>query len=267
VADFTQRLAGLPTFLLVLGFAAVGIGVVILADTILRSRLHEKSRAEAGRTAAVMLGVLANIYAVLIAFVIVQGWSNLQQAQTYVDAQATALTQIRENTKVLDRTDEVPIDNALDDYARSVLTHDFASMEENGTRSPITTARLDDLFRSIRLVKPEGHAQTAFYDQTVSRLDNIVEARQSAVTASDGSLPGPLYVLLALGGLVVVVMACALNSEHRKSHLIIVGSIACVIAFMLAIVVSFDHPFTGGIAVTDRPIKTFLIEPTFDPQP
>jgi hypothetical protein len=40
-----------------------------------------------------------------------------------------------------------------------------------------------------------------------------------------------------------------------------------VIAFMLAVVVSFDHPFTGGIAVTDRPIKTFLIEPTFDPQP
>ena len=116
MADFTQRLASLPTFLLVLAFAAIGVGVVILADTILRSRLHEKSRAEAGRTAAVMLGVLANIYAVLIAFVIVQGWSNLQQAQTYVDAQATALTQIRENTKVLDRTDEVPIDNALDDY-------------------------------------------------------------------------------------------------------------------------------------------------------
>jgi hypothetical protein len=265
LADFTQRLASLPTFLLVLGFAAIAVGVVILADTFLRSRLHDKSRAEAGRTAGVMLGVLANIYAVLIAFVIVQGWTNLQQAQTYVDSQATALTQIRENAKVVDRTDEVPIDDALNDYAQSVLTHDFPSMEENGTRSPITTARLDDLFRSIRLVKPEGHAQVAFYDQTVDRLDNIVEARQAAVTASDGSLPAPLYVLLALGGLVVIVMACALNSEHRKSHLLIVGSIACVIAFMLAIVVGFDHPFSGGISVNDRPIKSFLLEPTTDP--
>jgi Protein of unknown function (DUF4239) len=267
VADFTQRLANLPTFLLVLGFAAIGVGMVIAADTVLRARLHAQSRAEAGRTAAVMLGVLANIYAVLIAFVIVQGWTNLQQAQTYVDAQATALTQIRENTKVLDRTDEVPIDNALDDYAKSVLTHDFPSMEENGTRSPVTTALLDDLFKSVRRVKPQGREQVAFYDQTVDRLDNIVEARQAAVSASDGSLPSPLYVLLALGGIVVIVMACALNSEHRRSHLLIVGSIACVIAFMLAIVVGFDHPFTGGIAVDDRPIRTFLLEPTFDPQP
>jgi hypothetical protein len=263
VADFSQRLASLPILLLFLGIAAIGIGIVILADTILRSRLHEKSRAEAGRTAAVMLGVLANIYAVLIAFVIVQGWGNLQEAQTYVDAQATSLTQIRENAKVLNSKDEGTINHALDVYARSVLTNDFPSMEDNGTRSPVTTARLDALFTSVRLVKPEGHAQIAFYDQTVDRLDNIVEARQSAVTASDGSLPGPLYLLLALGGLVVIVMACALNSEHRKSHLIIVGSIACVIGFMLAIVVSFDHPFTGSIAVNDRPIKTFLVERSF----
>ncbi len=265
MADFTQRLAGLPIILLVLGFAAIGIGIVILADTILRSRLHAKSRAEAGRTAAVMLGVLANIYAVLIAFVIVQGWGNLQEAQSYLDAQATALTQIRENTKVLGTGDEVTINHSLDAYASSVLTHDLPSMEDSGTRSPLTTARLDALFTSVRLVKPEGHAQIAFYDQTVDRLDNIVQARQSAVTASDGSLPTPLYLLLAIGGIVVVVMACALNSEHRKSHLLIVGSIACVIAFMLAIIVSFDHPFTGSIAVNDRPIKTFLVEPSFAP--
>jgi hypothetical protein len=260
VGDVSQRLAGLPILLLFLGIAAIGVGIVILADTVMRARLHAKSRAEAGRTAAVMLGVLANIYAVLIAFVIVQGWSNLQQAQGYVDAQATALTQIRENAKVLNSQDEGTINRALDAYARSVLTNDFPSMEENGTRSPVTTARLDALFTSVRLVKPEGHAQIAFYDQTVDRLDNIVEARQSAVTASDGSLPGPLYLLLAVGGIIVIVMACALNSEHRKSHLLIVGSIACVIGFMLAIVVSFDHPFTGSIAVNDRPIRTFIVE-------
>jgi hypothetical protein len=35
-----------------------------------------------------------------------------------------------------------------------------------------------------------------------------------------------------------------------------------VIAFMLAIVVSFDHPFTGNIAVSDRPIREFLLAPS-----
>lgn len=260
MSDLTQWLAGLPTVVLLLLFAGTGIAITLLADVLLRARLREKSRTEAGRTAAIMLGVLANIYAVLMAFVIVQGWGNLQQAQTYVDEQATALTQIRENTKVLEEREARPVDVALQDYALSVLTHDFPAMQDDGRRSPVTTARLDELFESIRLVEPTNPAQVAFYDQTVTKLDDIVSARQAAVTASDGSLPMPLYLLLGLGGFVVLVLACALDSKHRQSHLLIVCSIAVVIGLMLAIVVSFDHPFTGGIAVTVRPIETFLAE-------
>jgi hypothetical protein len=190
----------------------------------------------------------------------VQGWSNLQEAQTYVDEQATALTQIRENTKVLEDRESRAVDAALQDYALSVLSHDFPSMEEHGRRSAVTTTRLDELFQSVRLVEPENPAQVAFYDQTVEKLDAIVSARQAAVTASDGSLPMPLYLLLGLGGIVIVVLACALDSKHRRSHLLIVCAIAVVIGLMLAIVVSFDHPFTGGIKVTDRPIESFLVE-------
>ena len=60
----------------------------------------------------------------------------------------------------------------------------------------------------------------------------------------------------------VVALACVLDSKHRQSHVIIVCSIAVVIGFMLAIVVSFDHPFTGSVAVSDRPIREFLVAST-----
>ena len=60
----------------------------------------------------------------------------------------------------------------------------------------------------------------------------------------------------------IVALACVLDSKHRRSHMSIVCSIAVVIAFMLAIVVSFDHPFTGPIAVSDRPIRAFIATPS-----
>ena len=110
----------------------------------------------------------------------------------------------------------------------------------------------------MRESNPSGRSQQAFYDQTVEQLDRLVQARQSSVTASDGSLPLPLYILLGLGGVLVIALACTLESEQRRSHLLIVCTIAVVISFMLALVVSFDHPFSGNIAVTDRPIKEFL---------
>jgi hypothetical protein len=261
MADLTQWLAQLPSWILFTGFALFAIVLTIVIDLILRKRVEDRARNQAGRTAAIMLGVLANIYAVLIAFVIVQGWNDLQIAQVYVDQQASALTQIRQNTAILGPAEARRIDDALDDYALSVLRHDFPSMEKDGHRSPLTTIALERLFRTVRDASPEGRAQEAFYDQTVTQLDKLVQARQSSVTASDGSLPLPLYILLGLGGLVVVGLACTLESEHRRSHLFIVCTIAVVISFMLALIVSFDHPFSGNIAVTDRPIREFLTFP------
>jgi hypothetical protein len=262
VTSLTEWLARLPAIVLFGGFALFGIALTLTLDFVFRRRMEDRTRTEAGRTAAIMLGVLANIYAVLIAFLIVQGWSNLQQAQSYVDSQATALSEIRENTKVLGPQDAAPIDEAAKRYALSVVNFDLPSMEDHGRKSPETTLALQHLFSTVRAVSPKGTAQTAFYDQIVERLDTIVVARQAAATASDGSLPAPLYFLLGLGGVVVVALACVLDSKHRRSHVIIVCSIAVVIAFMLALVVSFDHPFTGTIAVSDRPIHEFLLSPS-----
>jgi hypothetical protein len=259
VSELTRWLAGLPSAVLFIGFAAFGIALTLVVDLVLRRRMEDNTRTEAGRTAAIMLGVLANIYAVLIAFVIVQGWSNLQEAQTFVDSQATAMTEIRENTKVLGPADARPINQTLHAYARSVVNEDIPTMKDSGRRSPVASARLEELFAAVRGVTPKGTAQVAFYNQTVDQLDTLVRSRQASVTASDGSLPVPLYVLLGLGGVVVVVLACVLDSKHRRSHVIIVCSIAVVIAFMLAIVVSFDHPFTGAISVSDRPVREFLL--------
>jgi hypothetical protein len=259
--DVTQWLATIPAWLLFTGFALFAVALTLGIDLVLRRRVEERTRSQAGRTAAIMLGVLANIYAVLIAFVVVQGWNDLQVAQTYVDGQASALTQIRQNSVILHDGEERRIDDALDRYARSVIRYDFPSMEKDGRRSPRTTAALEGLFRTVRDATPNGRSQEAFYDQTVVQLDRLVQARQSSVTASDGSLPLPLYILLGLGGVAIVGLACTLDSEHRRSHLFVVCSIAVVISFMLALVVSFDHPFSGSISVTDRPIRVFLTFP------
>ena len=31
-------------------------------------------------------------------------------------------------------------------------------------------------------------------------------------------------------------------------------------------IVGFDHPFSGGISVDQRPIETFILEPSLDPR-
>ena len=142
-----------------------------------RRRMQDKTRTEAGRTAAIMLGVLANIYAVLIAFVIVQGWSNLQQAQTYVDAQATALTEIRENSKVLGPADarrrSTPSLDAL--RALGAGTTTSRRWRSTGTAARSRPQQLEAAVRDRAVGHPRGRRRRSrSTTRRVDRLDNIV---------------------------------------------------------------------------------------------
>jgi hypothetical protein len=223
--------------------------------------MRAETRTDAARTAAIMLGVLANIFAVLMAFVVVEGWNDFQNAQADVDREATALATIEENTRTLHPEDYAEVRAALDRYASSVLEDEWGRMADGGDGSADTTRALQALFDRVKQITPGGETHQAFYAKTVDSLDTLVTARQSRVTASAGSLPVPLYLLLGFGGLVVVALACTLDAEDRRSHLIIVCSIAAVIGFMLALVVSFDHPFTGGVSVSDEALRRFLETP------
>jgi hypothetical protein len=251
----------LPSWLLYSGSVAAWIGITLAIDSVLRHRMRAAVRSDAARTAAIMLGVLANIFAVLIAFVIVEGWNDFQNAQADVDREATAMTTIEENTRTLAPRDAADIRRALHAYAHSVIDDEWDVMARHGNGSVETTIELQRLFDEVRDGSPTSRADEAFFARSVESLDDLVSARQARVTAAGGSLPVPLYLLLSFGGFVVVALACTLDAEDRRSHLLIVCSIAAVIGLMLALVVSFDHPFTGGVSVNDESLVRFLETP------
>jgi hypothetical protein len=258
VSFLTTQLNKLPSPVLYLLFATAWVGFTLVVDVAMRRRLHPTTRTLTGPTAAIMLTVLANLYAILIAFVIVQGWSNLGDAQAQVGREATALSEMFEDSHALPAPAATEIQDATRVYARSVLRDDWKSMADDRKPSPSTTRAFHELADTLRQVQLEGKDQPVFYQQAVARLNDVDGARQSRLDAARGTLPTPLYLLLVAGGAAVVVISAALDSRHRKGHLIIVSIVAAIIGCNLALVVSFDHPFSGGVHVTRQPIVEVL---------
>ena len=62
-------------------------------------------------------------------------------------------------------------------------------------------------------------------------------------------------ILIALMSLALVVVAGALDTRHRLSHRVLVGRLTIVVALNLALVVSIDRPFSGGIKVSGAPLR------------
>jgi Protein of unknown function (DUF4239) len=244
--------------LLFLVFAAVGVGINIALDTLMRRFVTPEVRGRAGPTAAVTVQVLATIYAVLVAFVIVNEYSQLQSANDEVATKASELSAMTENSRVFPEAETKPVRDAIVSYAQEVVDRSFPRLSRERVPDPIADQRLEQIFVVLRDVRPDTPEENAAYTRMLDELDGVVETRAHIVNAAGETVPWPLVALLAVMGITVVVVSNVLDTRHRRAHLLITSALALVVSLTLALVVSLNYPFDGILPISDEPIRNFL---------
>jgi hypothetical protein len=238
--------------LLFFTFAAVGVTFNLVLDTIMRRVVSPEVRHRAGPTAAVTVQVLATIYAVLVAFVIVNQYSQLRAANEQVAAKAADLSAMYENSRIFPTPEGQELRSAITSYTRTVVDRSFPRLAETGD------VQLERMFTTLRTIHPATPDETAAYTKTLDLLDGVVETRARLVNASGETVPWPLVFMLALMGISVIVVSTVLDTQHRASHLLILTALALLVSLTLALVVSLNYPFDGILPISDEPLRNFL---------
>lgn len=251
-------LGALPAYILFPLFGAIGIAITYLFDVIMRRYVAPETRQHASATASVTLQVTATIYAILIAFVIVDAYTQLREAQTQVSDKASSLAVVFENSRDLPDPAGADVRARALEYARVVVDRGLPDLEEASQPNRRTDASLERLFRAVQRVEPADVSQRSAYSATVAALDGIVETRAQLLDSARPTIPATLLALLFVIGITVMAVATLLDTQHRGSHLFILSALALVIWLTLALVVSLDYPFSGIIRVTDTPLREFI---------
>jgi hypothetical protein len=251
-------LGNLPAGLVFVIFAAIAIALTILFDVLVRRYVAPDIRQGASATASVTLQVTATIYAILIAFVIVDAYGQLRDAQGQVSEKASNLAILYENSRDLPAPAGSEVRASALAYAHAVVQRGIPRLEETERPDRFTDRALEEVFRTVQRYEPQSESERSAYDNMVRALDGIVASRAQLLDAARASIPNTLIVLLVVIGLVVMAVATLLDTRHRRSHLFIMSALALVIWLTLALVISLDYPFSGLIRVTDRPIEQFI---------
>ena len=251
-------LAGRPAHVLFPMFIVAGLLVTLALDVIVRRYVKPDTRERATHTAGVMLQVIATIYAILIAFVIVDEYTRLNDAQAQVSSKAAALAVIDANSRSLPRADQARMQTATRRYAQVSIRSEIPSLRDDAKPDPATDRALDQVFRALQATEPTSATEQSAYDANVRALDDVVRTKAELIDAARPAVPATLFWMLFVVGLAVMSVATMLDTRHRKSHLFIVSVLGLVIWVTFALVVSLDYPFGGIIRVTDAPLRDFL---------
>jgi uncharacterized membrane protein YraQ (UPF0718 family) len=244
----------IPVGLLVLSLAmALATGGLFLVQRFVPIAVRRQQNDVAGFIYAV-LGVT---YAVLLGLMVVAVWEEWNEAAQTADEEASALAEIFWIADRLPESDGRHVQELARSYARAVVHEEWPLMEQEKS-SPKAWDVLDDLRGSLQSFDPSTPEEQVLYEQGFERMRDLADARRDRLLEAEQGLPVILWVVLITGGIVVVSFTYLFGLDSTAIHLLMVASLALVIALVLFTVAALNYPFKGDITIHPEAMEQVL---------
>ncbi|MFE4356539.1 DUF4239 domain-containing protein [Kitasatospora sp. NPDC056800] len=239
------------TFLVVGGFVVLAVACSLLTTR----RFPALTGGENNDMVGVVLGMFGAIYGIILAFVIVNLWTELQDTQKVVSTEATSISQIARDAKAFPPDVQTAVNASIHDYVHAVVEQQWPLMRAGRGDFTVTAAKVDRMYQVLREYEPQSQSEQAFYTEALGSLNDAVGQRRDRINESRNELPVLLQVLIVGGALVILALTLLYGLRSPKVRLLFVGSVAALIGFSLLLVLVLDRPFAGDLSVSPTPFK------------
>lgn len=233
-------------FIIVGGFIVLGlIGVYIT-----RRWVPSLQQTEGNDVAGVILGVLAAIYGIVLAFVIVSLFEDFRKAGADVRTEATALSKVYRDTGAFAPAAAQRVRTDVGDYIYTVQHEEWPLMA-HGKESEQAWGELDHIYVDFHAYEPVSESQKVFYAESVARLNDLVGARRERLNDNEESLPLTFEILLVGGAILVLAFTFLFGVRSVRLHAAMAVSVAALLGFNLLLALVLDYPFSGQVVVSN----------------
>jgi hypothetical protein len=239
--------------ILLIGVAVYSIGLMLASRAIYGVDRLSLNNEVAGFKFAV-IGVF---YAVLLAFVVIAVWADFRQTESAVRDEAKAVIDLHRLTFALPVESGAEIRKQLVAYTNDVREHEWQTMAL-GEPSDTVIEDLDRLSSAILQFKPQDAQQAALYQEALRLLSVMTDNRNERLDSSDGSMPGILWLVLIIGGLITLSFPAFFGASNLFAQVLMTAALAELVALALLLGLAFDYPFTGEVRISPSPFDQAL---------
>jgi tryptophan-rich sensory protein len=259
----TWILLHVPTAVLFVAIVAISVGLSIGGVFIVRRSVEASVLEPHHDVAGFILAVVGVVYAVLLAFVVVIVWQQFDEARADADREAAVLLAVSHDGVVLGDVGPDPR-QALHDYADAIVRSEWPQMSRFHRESREADEALDRVWAAFRSVKPRTASDSAFYEQAISGLHTASESRRKRIATSGTGIPATLWIVLIVGAVISIAFTYLFGVKNLRVQILLVASLASLVGLVLALVLSLDLPFTGGMAVDPGAMENAVTEFSHD---
>lgn len=231
--------------------AAIGSMVVHRTVHVELRRRHN----EIGTAVFLQLGV---IFAVLLAFVFSEVWSEYNDAASSIEMEAKSLVGAAILASVLPAAERQPILDAERTYIHGVIHREWPEMASGRDEEGTVSVRLSHLIQATARMRPDNEADLGTRAQLLSFLEQAQMQRSSRLFQLSSGVPVLLWCLLIGFGAVLAVFVTLAGVENGKALMSFSVTFAAAVAAILVLIHLLDYPFEGALALSPQPFTVAL---------
>jgi hypothetical protein len=245
--------------------AVTGVAILYSVGLMLLARyLYGRDRLSLNNeVAGFKFAVIGVFYGLLLAFVVIAVWEEYQSTETAVRNEAKAVADLHEVAHAFPGEDGKKIHERLSAYVDVVLEKEWPAMAQ-GEHSKEASEALEQLGRTVFAVHPQDQREMALYQEALRLLALVADNRTERLDNANGSIPGILWFVLIIGGIVTLAYPAFFASTSIGAQILMTAALAGLVALALLIALMFDFPFTGDVRMSTHPFEEAKLKMQMD---
>src|SRR5215472_3715755 len=242
-----------------LGGLVVGTGFAagLICALLHRMVHHDRFRRyhEVGYAVFLQLGV---IFAVLLAFVFNNVWSEYNVASQAIDSECASLHGVAILSDRLTSPARNAILNDLRAYLTTVFDREWPDMQQRN-ESRVASASFQALWQTVETVKTDP-ADNQVRGQMLNLLATAHHSRETRLFQMTQSVPGLIWTLLIVFAAALIGCMLVFAAEASISKAVLVGVFTSSLTLALLTVRVLDFPFESALQLSPRDFSGTLVK-------
>lgn len=236
---------------------AVSVLVAVTALNLVNRLIPTAIRENHNDVAGFIYAVVGVVYAVLLAFVVIAVWQNYEAARDTTVREADELAEIFFLAHRFPEPERTRIQELARSYARVVVDEEWSLMAE-GRASPRAWEALDELRATIQGYEPDTEAGQVLYGEQLASLNELGDARRDRLIDAEMGIPGILWAVLVLGGVITVGFTYLFGLRSNLAHTLMVAALTAILAMVLFTIGALEYPFSGSVQLPPSAFELVL---------
>jgi Protein of unknown function (DUF4239) len=237
------------------------MGVVIVSITVtltyagyfLLQRAWRPSVTDANTSVAMsMLGVIAMVHSLLLAFSAVSVWDSFGSAEEAVVHEANTMGALARDLALFDSADSRQARRMLLAYAELVVNAEWDTMR-SGEAHDKTWNAFDRMFLVVGRLEPDTPRRVALLPEILGRANDLLKERRSRLHTSASTVPGTLWAVVLIGTVLTLLTTFVL--PPTRFNIFMIGQVSLSIGLVFFLIIAMDRPFAGKESISPAPFE------------